>query len=168
MNVRLAEPEDAAAIARVHLETWRTGYEHVFGRERLAELTEQLPAREARWTRNLAEGRSTTFVAVADGDVVGFASVGAAREEDNPAAGELWAIYVLPAHWGRGAGRALLAEATEHLRAQGYAEAMLWVLGDNPRARRFYERSGWRTDGGVKDETHLGLELAEVRYRRKL
>lgn len=168
MNVRLAEPEDAGAIAGVHLETWRTGYERVFGRERLEGLAEQLPAREARWSRYLEEGRSTTFVAELDGDVAGFASVGAAREEDNPAAGELWAIYVLPALWGRGAGRALLAAATEHLRAQGYVEAMLWVLDDNPRARRFYELSGWRSDGGLKAETHLGLEVTEVRYRRSL
>jgi GNAT superfamily N-acetyltransferase len=168
MKVRRARQEDAGAIARVHLETWRAGYEHVFGRERLARLSEQLPAREARWKRNLEDTSATTFVAEVNGVLVGFASVGAAREEDDPAAGELWALYVLPAHWGRGAGRALLAAATEHLRALGHGEAMLWVLADNPRARRFYERCGWRWDGGLKAETHLGLEVEEVRYRRSL
>ena len=41
---------------------------------------------------------------------------------------------------------------------------MLWVLDDNPRARRFYELAGWRLDGGVKEDTFDTL-VREVRYR---
>jgi RimJ/RimL family protein N-acetyltransferase len=50
----------------------------------------------------------------------------------------------------------------------GYGEAVLWVLEDNPRARRFYERTGWSLDGGVKDDSHLGVSVTEVRYRIRL
>jgi ribosomal protein S18 acetylase RimI-like enzyme len=168
MKVRRGRPADANAIARIHLETWRTAYEHVFGAERLAALAEQVAARKARWTRLLGGSDSTTFVAEDDGELLGFASVRRGRDDDAAGAGELYAIYVSPGSWRRGAGRELLAAATEQLREDGFGEATLWVLEDNPRARRFYELAGWRPDGSSKRESHLGLEVTEVRYRRTL
>jgi hypothetical protein len=51
------------------------------------------------------------------------------------------------------------------LRGYGFDEAVLWVLEDNPRTRRFYELAGWLTDGEVKVEEWLGLVVREVRYR---
>lgn len=50
----------------------------------------------------------------------------------------------------------------------GFAEAYLWVLGSNARARRFYEIGGWAADGGTKVERRGEVELREVRYRRDL
>jgi hypothetical protein len=47
----------------------------------------------------------------------------------------------------------------------GFAEATLWVLDKNVRARRFYERGGWRPDGTSKDDAREGFTLHEVRYR---
>ena len=54
------------------------------------------------------------------------------------------------------------------MRARGYRDAVLWVLDDNPRARRFYEREGWALDGRTKREEFLGVAITEVRYRRVL
>ena len=90
------------------------------------------------------------------------ARVAAIAEQD---AGELYAIYVLPQAWGSGAGAALMREAVAGLREAFDGDAVLWVLEDNPRARRFYEREGWRLDGGRKRDTFLGVEVGEVRYR---
>jgi hypothetical protein len=59
-------------------------------------------------------------------------------------------------------------ETLTALRGRGYLEAILWVLDDNPRARRFYEREGWALDGERKVEPHLGVDVAEVRYRISL
>jgi GNAT superfamily N-acetyltransferase len=98
------------------------------------------------------------------GDVVGFSHVGPARGE--PAeVGELYAIYVVPEAWGVGVGRALMAESLARLRSEQFPAAILWVLEDNPRTRRFYELAGWAADGGVKDEEWLGTTIREVRYR---
>ena len=47
-----------------------------------------------------------------------------------------------------------------------YGAALLWVLEDNPRARRFYERAGWAPDGVRKAEERFGVRAAEVRYRK--
>ena len=96
---------------------------------------------------------------------LGFASTGPSRDE--PGVGELYAIYVDPDEWSRGAGRALIARAEERL-AEEYAEATLWVLEDNPRARRFYEAAGWRTDGARQAVERLGVSPPEIRYRKRL
>lgn len=161
--VRAAAPADAAAIASVHVRTWQGAYAHVFPEEGLRALP--VERREAFWHEWLTSPPHavSVFVAGAEGEVVGFVSVGASRDEEG--AGELYAIYVLPEAWGSGAGPALMASALEALRAAGFAEATLWVLADNPRARRFYEREGWRVDGATRREEFLGVEVEEVRYR---
>jgi ribosomal protein S18 acetylase RimI-like enzyme len=81
--------------------------------------------------------------------------------------GELYAIYVTPAWWSAGAGRALMESALSALEADGYRRAVLWVLADNARARRFYERAGFTPDGATNILAGLGGVL-EVRYTRDL
>jgi ribosomal protein S18 acetylase RimI-like enzyme len=160
VEIRRARPEDAAAIADVHVRTWQTAYEHVFGAERLA--TVEPGQRLQQWERTLGNDVMHVWVAEDDDRVVGFVSVGPSRPGD--AEGKLYAIYVLPEAWGGGAGARLMQEAVRHLRA-AYPESFLWVLDDNPRARRFYEREGWRLDGATQTEQFLGLAVTEVRYR---
>jgi RimJ/RimL family protein N-acetyltransferase len=58
-----------------------------------------------------------------------------------------------------------MRETLGRLRAETFHDAVLWVLEDNPRTRRFYELAGWRADGAVKDEEWLGKPVREVRYR---
>jgi len=159
MLIRPARPEDAAAVAGVHVRTWQAAYEHVFGAEKLKRIDN--PERRGRWQRWLAEGERV-WVAEEDGRVVGFVWIGDSRDGDG--AGELFAIYVLPEAWGSGAGAGLMAAARDALRER-YATSILWVLEDNPRARRFYEREGWALDGGRKEDELLGVAVAEVRYR---
>jgi ribosomal protein S18 acetylase RimI-like enzyme len=156
MRVRPARPEDAAAIADVHVRSWQTAYEHIFGSERLATL--DFERRRAGWADAIERGHAVLVAEDDGGAVVGFVSVGD---------GELYAIYVRPEAWGTGAGPALMGEATRVLAADN-DEAVLWVLEDNARARRFYEREGWTLDGGTKDDEFLGVEVREVRYRISL
>jgi ribosomal protein S18 acetylase RimI-like enzyme len=158
---------DAVGIARVHARTWQVAYTHVFPAEALERLTDaEAEKRRAGFWRETIERdaeRSHMLVARAGDEVVAFASLGPAREDD--ATGELYAIYVHPERCGQGVGRALMAEGLERLRGSGFAEAILWVLEDNPRTRRFYERSGWSTDGGVKVDEFLDTHVREIRYR---
>jgi GNAT superfamily N-acetyltransferase len=81
--------------------------------------------------------------------------------------GELYALYVSPDWWSTGAGRALMGQVLACLEAEGYRRAILWVLADNTRARRFYERARFAPDGGINVLTGLGGVL-EVRYTRDL
>ena len=61
-----------------------------------------------------------------------------------------------------------MARAERLLTDAGFTEALLWVLEDNARARRFYEATGWEVDGRVKTVEIGGRELVEVRYRKTL
>ena len=160
MRVRTATPADARAIAEVHVRTWQHAYAHVFPADFLEALS--VDRRADWWTRAATTSPEDLFVAEEDGRIVGFASVG--RSEDEEEAGELYAIYVEPPHWGTGAGAALMDAAVERLRAAGFDHAILWVLDDNPRARRFYERHGWSVDGRRRER--IGdVDVDEVRYR---
>src|SRR5690606_41064361 len=69
------------------------------------------------------------------------------RDHPDENVGEVTAIYLRQAHWGRGIGRRLFAAVVDRLREAGFEEAILWVLDTNARARRFYEAAGWEADG---------------------
>ena len=165
MLVRRAGVGDAAGIAAVHVASWQRAYRGLMPAGLLDSLS--VPARTQRWVQNLGstESGAATFVAELDGEVIGFASIGPCRDEDAETAAELWALYLHPRHWDAGHGHVLHTHAVQALAATGAAEATLWVLTTNERARRFYERHGWAADGATKVVDLAGAELAESRYR---
>jgi GNAT superfamily N-acetyltransferase len=164
MALREATCADAPGIARVHSASWRTTYPGIFPAELLARLTPE--AREPMWRRILCEPEPRGFVYVAlgdDGEVVGYAHGGPEATGDPMYTSELYAIYLLAEHQGRGLGRALLALVRGRLRALGHRSMLIWVAADNAPARRFYEATG-----GVllRERTveFFGVSLAEVAY----
>jgi GNAT superfamily N-acetyltransferase len=163
VEVRVATGDDALAVETIRVHGWRTAYRHVLPAHEL----DAMPIAPERWRPRLATPPRgwTTFVAEEDGEVVGFASVGPSRDEHG--VGELYAIYVEPARWSAGAGRAMLERAETQLRSE-FDAATLWVLEENARARRFYERAGWSADGERKTEERWGVRAPEVRYRKEL
>jgi GNAT superfamily N-acetyltransferase len=170
-TVRAATPAEADAIGRVQVETWRAAYTGLMPAEAVAAF--DVEERQRMWREGLARVRrpgNAVFVAEAAGDVVGFASVGAWREdgETSEGVGELFAIYVVPEHWGTGAGRALIARAEASLRESGFTQAGLWVLEGNARAERFYRAAGWVPDGRSKVEEFQGATVVEICYRKDL
>lgn len=138
--VRPATLGDAAAIARVHVASWRSTYRGLLPEDFLASLAEE-PYTE-RWTRVIGDGASRVLVVEADGDIVGFASCGHERAGEDGFAGELYAIYVLDRAQRNGHGRELVRAAAGALREMRLADMIVWVLRDNGAARRFYERLG--------------------------
>ena len=140
MNVRPALAADAAAIAHVHVASWRSTYAGLLSDEFLESLDEAIY--EQRWARALNEGSSRVYVASGGSDIVGFASCGRERAGEDGYAGELYAIYVLREAQRHGHGRRLVEAAVGGLRDLGLADMIVWVLRDNAPARRFYERLG--------------------------
>jgi ribosomal protein S18 acetylase RimI-like enzyme len=139
-QVRRAEPADAAAIAAVYVETWRNTYRGLLPDGFLDALSEE--AYEERWRRSLAGKASRAYVAMAAGNIAGFASCGPERAGEDGYAGELYAIYVRREEQGRGHGRRLVQAAARGLGEMGFDSMIVWVLRDNHRARLFYERLG--------------------------
>ncbi|MDB5802634.1 MAG: hypothetical protein JWL63_3573 [Rhodocyclales bacterium] len=171
MLIRPATPDDAQAIAEVHVAAWRSAYAGLMPQNVLDALS--VEQRAAGWHRTLSSpGSSMTSVASGeDGKVVGFALYGPSRDEDrvNGLTGELLAINLLPQVWRCGFGRSLCDQALSHAQDQGWQSLTLWVLRENAGARAFYESMGFELDGMEKTDTRLvGSPLNELRYRQQL
>ncbi len=167
--VRPARPDDAAGIATAHVRSWQSAYRGIVPVAVLDSLS--IDRRASWWRGELTEMAPPTacWVVERSGRVVGFASIGAARGDSaSPGVAELFAIYLEPEAWSQGLGRALMDQAVAGLRGGGFREAILWVLADNARGRRFYELAGWRPDGATMDWETSGATLPEVRYRIEL
>ena len=167
VRIREATPDDAGAIAEINVRGWRAAYRGVVSAATLEALSvEDLQARFTGFMADPGRG-STALVALGDdGRVIGYTSFGTPRETstDLEDAGEVYAIYVEPEAWGSGWGRALFAAAEDGLREAGFRRGFLWVLEENPRARRFYEAAGWRWDGARSDHQMECDNLPIVRY----
>ena len=163
MRIREARPSDAHAIAKVHVDSWRTTYVDILPSEFLDSLS--YAERERWWSEVLSPYKERTSVYVAEdenGAVVGFASGGAEREGDAAYLGELYAIYLLESQQRRGIGRRLTMAVACRLLERGFDSMLLWVLTDNP-ACKFYEALGAKRIG-EKTIAIGGVEVIEVAY----
>lgn len=167
--IRRAVPQDAEAIAAVHIQTWQVAYRGQLPDHYLNHLSLELERRAETWRTEISTPRSPkheVWVANAEARLHGFVALGPARDLDPNVTGEVYAIYVHPNRWGQGVGRALFTHAASRLASFGYRAAILWVLESNIGAHRFYETAGWAVDGRTKVETGPdGIELREVSYR---
>lgn len=169
IRVRRAHPADARAMAEVQVAGWRAAYVELLPDWYLAQLS--VERRTGVWEDLLPREELQAFVAEDQtGAVVGFASLSPSPDLDaDPSTGQLSALYLLPSHWSRGIGRALLSAPVAAARECGFRRLTLWVLTGNRRARRFYEAAGFVADGCEKVEVREGgVRLEECRYSLEL
>lgn len=166
VRVRPGTPADADAAAGVFLACWHRSYADVLPPEVRARYDEA--GARAMWRRIFATAEGVLVADVAGRGVCGVTRYGPDPDSDSGDAtvGHVFSLYVHPDAQGLGLGRALLDTATERLRAAGFREATLWVFAANAGARGFYERLGWRPDGGTRVEEAYGEP--ELRLRRDL
>jgi GNAT superfamily N-acetyltransferase len=149
MYYREATCTDRLAIATLHAESWRHTYRGSYPDAFLDGPV--FEDRKTVWEKRLAQPPANQFVVVAEeqGDIVGFAC---AYGQDDPRWGTLLDnLHVRPARQRQGIGTALVAEVVVWCQAH-YADCglWLWVIGQNLRARRFYERLGALDSGAER------------------
>jgi GNAT superfamily N-acetyltransferase len=163
IEIRNAVLNDAAGIATVHIISWRETYRGMVPDDFLENLSIQ--RRTAQWENSLSEPEHAyhrAFVAVVDGQIIGFSNYGFAIETDSDFRGELFALYLLQSAQGQGIGGRLARAAVDGLREMNIDSMMVWVLKDNP-TRKFYEHFG----GMYLREKSIeigGKQLVEVSY----
>ncbi|MEV6578631.1 GNAT family N-acetyltransferase [Streptomyces sp. NPDC051582] len=158
---------DIEAVSTIRVRGWQAAYAGIVPRTHLDAMTVEDDAGRRRQWFSRPGRTSRDLVALGDRGPVGWICFGPCRSE-MPAperVGEVYALYITPDLLGRGIGRTLLGEAHAQMGGQGFEASALWVLSDNQRARRFYERSGYRADGAVRDDVYDGITLTELRYR---
>jgi GNAT superfamily N-acetyltransferase len=142
MLIRAATLTDAATIARVHVDSWRTTHAGMVPADYLANLS--YAQREQFWHNILANPTPSGCVYVAaheTGEILGFASGGPERSGDTAYRGELYAIYLLARYQRQGLGRRLTTAIAQRLLQCGLPSMLIWVLAANP-ARAFYGSLG--------------------------
>jgi GNAT superfamily N-acetyltransferase len=166
-QIRRAGPADARAVAEIAVSGWQAAYRGILADGFLDSLS--VAARETAWREMLerdADGSTPTWLAEQGGRAVAFLTSGPPRDEDvTPPAAEVYALYVLPAAWRQGVGRALLETAVRHWWDRGADALVLWVLQANAPARSFYQAMGWHPDGGRQQLEIAATTVSEVRYR---
>lgn len=164
MIVRKATHNDVPAIAKVHVDTWRTTYRGIVPDEYLANLSYERRANGWHQILNQApEDGNFTYVAENEvGEVVGFANGGMERTGDPVYKGELNAIYILQSHQGEGIGRCLARAVVERLHLLGINSMLVWVLLDNPACQFYAALGGKRVH--EKELEIGGKPLIEVAY----
>jgi GNAT superfamily N-acetyltransferase len=143
LHIRPARREDAADVAQVYIDSWHDTYPGVLPSALLRAMTPK--GQTARWLAAIcAQGRETVLVADSKQyGIIGMASLGPSRDNELGFDGEVYTLYVDPAFFGRGVGRALLKEAFGCLRSNGMSSCVIWAHARN-HARYFYEAMGGR------------------------
>jgi len=132
---------DAAGVARVHCESWRTTYPGLIPAHVIAAFADE-DKRRAGWQEIIDRRPGAVWVAESAGEIVGFADGGPARTPNDGCDGQLYGLYLLQAAQRRGIGGALMRHVHSDLRAAGYTSARVEVLKGNAPAIAFYEASG--------------------------
>jgi ribosomal protein S18 acetylase RimI-like enzyme len=157
-----AGPGDAVELAKVHVQAWRETYPGMLPQVYLDRMSVPMHAR--RWRHRLMTGAEVTLAAETPQGLVGYCSGDWARDGARPGEAEIATLYVLRKAQRAGLGRRLLVGATRALAARGATSLVIWVLRDNERARRFYEKMGGFCSR-ERDEPIGGGIVPSVAYR---
>ena len=153
---KMETDEEIKGKAYVHWKSWHEAYVGIVSQEYLDKLTlEKCEKMAFSWPDN-------TIVAKENGNVIGFVCYGD-RGEEAPDAGEIFALYVLADYYGKGVGRKLMDVGLEQIKH--FSQVRLWVLKENRRAIRFYEKCGFQPDG--TEMTSPNISATEIRMTLK-
>ncbi|WP_293786092.1 GNAT family N-acetyltransferase [uncultured Aeromicrobium sp.] len=171
VSVRLAWPDDAAAIAAVQRAVWQESYADILG----ARLDDLAPSDlNERWATTISaprEARQRVLVAVERATVRGFAIVHPCFDEDADQIrdGEIGEFVVALEHRGHGHGSRLLQACVDTLRADRFARAVWWLRSTDDATRRFATSAGWAPDGAHRElAAPTGATIKQVRLHTGL
>jgi len=156
LTLRAGAYSDIDDMIRIIQAIWIDTYDELTGRRMPTHRFLQVLA-DARFS--FTSGIEKTTVACGDGRIVGWSWCEPAFVDD---------LWVDPPQQGRGIGKLLLDHALSHMRADGYRTASLDCIAANRRARRFYEREGWRPARYYVRTIWPGAQAAFMRYEHDL
>ncbi|MEW1640742.1 GNAT family N-acetyltransferase [Streptomyces sp. NPDC091219] len=169
VRIRPMTLADCDRVSEIRVLGWQFAYRGLMPQPFLDALSATADAGRRRARFMEGDGSVLNLIASVGDEIVGWAALGPYRDDELRAGdAELYAIYLDPKHVGTGAGRALMREALRRCAALGHDRVFLWVVRGNARARRFYERAGWRADGAEEPYEVAGVSVPELRYVREL
>ncbi len=144
--------------SHIYAKSWKAAYRGIVPQTYLDNLTPE------SWTSFLANSPFHNYL-LRDNDIfIATAAIGKARDSRYNEYGEIVSIYVLPEFFGKGYGTVLFRYITDKLKSMGYDKMYLWVLEENYKARRFYEKMEFVFNGDRKVTEISGKKLVEICY----
>jgi GNAT superfamily N-acetyltransferase len=176
VSVRPASPADGDEIARIQLDTWRTGYAKILPAPVLDGLEPGAVA--AKWqaaVQTPPSGAHHVLVALEGETRVGFTAFGPDADgqagDPDPETTVAIGLLLVEPRWGRrGHGSRLLAATVDLARADGATRLVAWVPASDTSSLEFYRSAGWGADGlqrgldtgaGTVNELRLHASVAE-------
>lgn len=155
-NIR--QTDDRFVISHIYEESWKYAYKDIIPQSYLDSIA------AGSWAANLDKEGMNTLILIENNNIIGTSSYCKSRFSDFDSFGEIVSIYLLPQHMGKGYGKQLLAASVNELVKLGYRNIFLWVLEENYRARKFYEKAGFVMSDKYLDDNIGGKSLREVQY----
>ena len=155
---KVTKNDDFESIGNIYASSWKTAYHGIVPQDYLDNLSGN------RWTKVLKNSEYDAFVVMDGKKYAGTSSVSPARDASMKGWGEIISIYLLPEYWGRRYAQPLFQTSVNALRAMGFGSVFLWVLRENIRARKFYEKCGFEKNGDISSIVIAEKELTEIKY----
>lgn len=162
VEIRSADRLDAADIANVHDAAWRLAYAGILPGLALEKAVQRRGPKW--WARAIEKSGPGLMVLTVSDEVVGYASLGAARAGRRFGAdGEIYEIYLKPEYQGLGFGSRLFQAALDRLASYGCDKVVVWALAANGSALSFYRRHGGAA-AAIGEEHFGGTSLRKLAF----
>ncbi len=159
MEIRyITKDDNPLEISKIYESSWKYAYKDIIPQNYLDSIE------AGQWADNIYKAGLKSLVLIEGGRIIGTASFCKSRWEEYNDYGEVVSIYFRPDYIGKGYGRLLLNRCIEELKQCGYKKVLLWVLEDNHRARKFYEKNGFICSEVFLNDNIGGKDVREVLY----
>ena len=167
ISIKKAQLHDVELLSRIHSTSLIAAFGGLFPEEIVMQFF-GFERRLSGFTKELKKGEPVNYLVYDEDEAIGLLSYGSSRhmEVDDDII-EIWRVYFLPGYWGMGAAALAMDLIMKKIKETGYRKIILWVMEENLRARRFYEKSGFVKTIKIHDD-ELGRPTREIMYEISL
>ena len=162
-KIRKATIGDEKVLAYIQTESWKAAFAGILPPADLESSTNTEEATEM-YQHILQSRMCNIAVSFVEDNPHCIAAWGKNRSDLGDFVGELICIHSLQDGWSKGYGSEMMQYVLDDLRQTQYKSVILWVFEANTRARRFYEKHGFK----LTEQTKLFNDITEVMYEKKL
>ncbi len=166
LQIIKATKKHATEMGFIHSCSWKKAYAGIIPDEIISEFT---PEKRSEIFLNVIDTQSEEYYLFKiDAQPVGIASLSKSHEKNAPNyVGEIYSIYFHPNYWGTPITQTAFQFCVDRLKTLGFTHVTIWVLDENIRAKKFYEKNGFIFDGH-SEEIEIGIKLREIRYSKEI
>lgn len=159
MEIRkIKKSDDINAIGKIYEKSWKFAYDGIIPKDYLDSISGD------KWLPHFENKNMNSLVLIENNQFIGTSSYCKSRSKEFNDFGEIVSIYLLPEHMGKGYGKLLFEATLNELIKLGYKSVFLWVLEENTRAKRFYEKQKFKLSDKSNYINIGGKNLKEVAY----